>query len=183
MSAPRWRRCSVCKQDILCGQVYWVCSVSTCNRKRTGLAFCSTSCWDAHVPVMRHRDSWAIEEQAPRTPAPPEPPRGAAVGGSSPVAPRPVADPPSAPREPRRIVAPDPPRSSPGRREAPREILIVASKLKQYIRAVSGMNTSDKVSEALSDHVRALCDEAIEAARGAERRTVLERDIPPTRRR
>jgi len=60
--------------------------------------------------------------------------------------------------------------------------MIVASKLKQYIRAVSGMNTSDAVATALSEHVRALCDQAIENARHAERKTVLERDVPVVRR-
>ena len=62
--------------------------------------------------------------------------------------------------------------------KVPREVLIVASKLKAYIRARAGFNTSDRCLEALSDHVRAICDEAIERARADERRTVLDRDIP-----
>ena len=36
------------------------------------------------------------------------------------------------------------------------EVLVVASKLKNYIRAKSGMNTSGSVMEALSGRIRAL---------------------------
>ena len=65
LKAESWRRCSSCKSEIAYAQTYWVCNVSTCNRKRTGLAFCSVSCWDAHLPVMRHREAWARERTAP----------------------------------------------------------------------------------------------------------------------
>ena len=54
----------------------------------------------------------------------------------------------------------------------------MASRLKDYIKARSGMSTSDRVLGPLSDHVRRLCDEAIEAARQEGRRTVLDRDVP-----
>ena len=60
-----WRKCNSCKKPIQYGALYWVCNVSTCNRKRTGLAFCEVSCWDAHVPGMNHRESWAEERKAP----------------------------------------------------------------------------------------------------------------------
>jgi hypothetical protein len=60
-----WKRCNSCKKEIAWSQKYWVCNVSTCNRKRTGLIFCSVSCWDAHVPMMNHRESWAEERKAP----------------------------------------------------------------------------------------------------------------------
>src|SRR3954466_11380102 len=63
--ANTWRRCNSCKKPIFFGATYWVCNVSTCNRKRTGLAFCDVACWDAHVPMMNHRESWAEERQAP----------------------------------------------------------------------------------------------------------------------
>jgi histone H3/H4 len=59
-----------------------------------------------------------------------------------------------------------------------REILIVISKLKNYIRAKSSMNTAGSVAEALSDRVRSLCDQAIENARKDGRKTVMDRDIP-----
>ena len=64
-SATDWKKCSSCKKPIAYRALYWVCNVSTCNRKRTGLAFCSVSCWDAHAPMMNHRESWAEERKAP----------------------------------------------------------------------------------------------------------------------
>lgn len=66
-SAPseHWRKCSSCKKPIAFSKDYWVCNVSTCNRKRTGLVFCEVSCWDAHLPLMNHRESWAEERKAP----------------------------------------------------------------------------------------------------------------------
>ena len=65
---------------------------------------------------------------------------------------------------------------------ADRDMLIVVSKLKKYIKDRSGMNCSDAVAEVLSDHVRNLCDESIRAAGRDERKTVLERDVPRPRR-
>ena len=58
-----------------------------------------------------------------------------------------------------------------------KEILVVASKVKNYIRSASGMNTSASVLETLSEKVRALCDQAIENARRDGRKTVKDRDI------
>ncbi len=60
-----WKKCNSCKKPIAYRAIYWVCNVSTCNRKRTGLSFCTVSCWDAHVPGMNHRESWAEERRAP----------------------------------------------------------------------------------------------------------------------
>jgi hypothetical protein len=157
--APAWRRCSACKKPIAFGTNYWICNVSTCNRKRTGLAFCSVSCWEVHLPTANHREAWALERVAPP----------AGVGDD----PSPVASPPTG----RRRIVPVPSPRAPGSR-APAEILIVASRLKDYVRARSGFNTSDGVLEPLSDVVRRLCDEAIRNATREGRRTVLERDIP-----
>ena len=161
-----WRRCSSCKKPILCGATWWACNVSTCNRPRTGLLFCTVSCWDAHLSVVNHRESWAVERKAPsRAEWESEQAaerRGAGAAGS--------ADPPA----PRRIL----PRSAP---RAPdpleHEILIVSSKLKAYVRGRSGFHTSDQVMDSLSDAVRALCDRAIDKAREEGRRTVLDRDF------
>ncbi|MBZ0253568.1 MAG: hypothetical protein K8I02_09540 [Candidatus Methylomirabilis sp.] len=61
--------------------------------------------------------------------------------------------------------------------DAPRETLVVASKVKAYIRARSGFNTSDKVLDVLSDKVRAIVDEAIGRAQADGRKTVLDRDF------
>lgn len=58
------------------------------------------------------------------------------------------------------------------------EVLIVVSKLKNYIREKSGMNTASNVAPALSDAIRRLCDRAIENAKTDGRKTVMDRDIP-----
>jgi hypothetical protein len=60
----------------------------------------------------------------------------------------------------------------------PRDVLIIASRLKDYVRAKSGFNTSDGVLDPLSDIVRRVCDEAIRNAMRDGRRTVLDRDVP-----
>ena len=43
--------------------------VSTCNRKRFQLQFCSDSCWDAHNPDQNHRNPGYTEHTAPKTEA------------------------------------------------------------------------------------------------------------------
>jgi hypothetical protein len=63
-----------------------------------------------------------------------------------------------------------------------KDILIVVSKLKKYIKDRSGMNCSDAVVEMMSEHVRNVADEAIRAAARDERKTVLDRDVPKARR-
>lgn len=65
VSLEFWKKCSSCKKDIPFNVVYWTCSVSTCKRVRTALQFCSVSCWDAHLPIVRHRDAWAEEHRSP----------------------------------------------------------------------------------------------------------------------
>ena len=58
------------------------------------------------------------------------------------------------------------------------EILVVASKLKAYIRTKSGMNTSTAVMDAVSRKLRSMCDQAIENAKSDGRKTVMDRDFP-----
>ena len=58
-----------------------------------------------------------------------------------------------------------------------KETLVVISKLKKYIRTVSGMNTAGGVAPALSDIIRHMCDEAIEKAKSDRRKTVMDRDF------
>jgi hypothetical protein len=65
---------------------------------------------------------------------------------------------------------------------ADRDMLIVISKMKKYIKDRSGFNCSDAVGDMLSEHVRAICDDAIRAAGRDERKTVLDRDVPRPRR-
>ncbi len=57
------------------------------------------------------------------------------------------------------------------------DVLVVVSKLKKYVRAASGMNTSGWVAAALSVLVKRLCDQAIEHAKKDGRKTVMERDF------
>lgn len=60
---------------------------------------------------------------------------------------------------------------------SPQEVLIIASRLKEYIQARSEYNTSAAVMDVLSDYVRILCDRAIDNARSEGRKTVLDRDF------
>lgn len=60
------------------------------------------------------------------------------------------------------------------------EVLVVASKVKSYIKEKSQMNTSGAVPEELSKRVVALLDKAIANAQADGRKTVMDRDIPTT---
>jgi hypothetical protein len=164
-----WKRCNACKREIPYEGKYYVCSVSTCNLKRTGLVFCSVDCWDAHLPGARHRDgAGAIEEKAP----------------SMAEAAEELQDRESPPRPVRRVpqVSENIEQSEPSFQENPArqetEILVVASKVKKYIRETSGMNTSSSTMEALTRAIIALCDKGVENARADERKTLMDRDIP-----
>jgi hypothetical protein len=228
--AETWLKCSACRSDIAFGSKYFQCSVSTCNRARMRLVFCSVPCWDSHVATLRHRDAWAEDKIAPtqtawerelanEAPEPARPvPRAMAATSDRPPpvhvrspAPSgttgsPAAQASSTPAsasaraEPaRQVVTSGGPSSgasggagAAGAAGGPgsvalsdvvdRDILIVISKLKKYIKDRSGMNCSDAVAEVLSDHVRALCDDSIRAAGRDERKTVLDRDVPRPRR-
>ncbi len=57
------------------------------------------------------------------------------------------------------------------------EILVVASKLKKYIKDKHGLNTSASAMPVLSDALRKICDQAAESAKGEKRKTLLDRDI------
>lgn len=149
----QWRRCSACKQPIAFASTYWTCGVSTCNRERTGLVFCSVRCWEVHLPSANHREAWAVEKTAPAQSSPARP----ASEKSAPASSAAVRKAPAAASE---------------------EVLIVASRLKDYIRASSGFSTSDRVLAPLSVIVRRVCDEAVQNAAREGRTTVLERDIP-----
>jgi hypothetical protein len=57
------------------------------------------------------------------------------------------------------------------------EILIVASKLKQYIKDKYDLSTSGNVMEVLSNIVRRETDQAARKARSEGRKTVMDRDF------
>ena len=165
MSEP-WKKCSSCRSPIGFSTKYWVCSVSTCQRSRTGLYFCSVNCWDAHLADANHREAWALDKMAPskaeweqESSADAAPPPSRKTVSASPA---------------RKVVGQT---SSASSDDLPRDILIVVSKLKKYIKAKSGLRTSDDVVHILSDQVRKLCDQAIRRAHEHERKTVLDRDF------
>lgn len=145
-----WRKCGSCKKEIAFNTIYQVCNVSSCRK----LVFCSVDCWNLHNPVMNHKSSWAEEERSPRE-------ENVAANETG----------------PRRILVQ--PKSSANTNTSSddsAEILIVASKLKQYIKDKFDMNTSAGVMEALSRDVRRLTDRAAEKARSEDRKTIMDRD-------
>lgn len=125
--------------------------------------FCSVSCWDAHVPMMRHRDAWAEPVTAPTREQ-----HLAELAEEEEEAKTKMAA--EEADKTRRIVG----LSDDG---LPKEMLIVVSKLKAYVKARSGMSTSDGAMDVLSNHLRKLCDEAIRHAGTAGRKTVMDRDF------
>ena len=185
LSESSWRHCSMCKVGIGFEAEYFTCSVSTCNRKRTGLFFCSLACFEAHLPTARHRDAWAESQRSPSLAAA----RAQREAEEREAEDAEEGDEPPAPAQ-RRVVSParavtaaavrrgDPgPEAAEERGESESDVLIVVSKLKKYVRDRSGMNTSDTVLAILSDHLRDLCREAIRQAGQDGRRTVLDRDF------
>jgi histone H3/H4 len=172
MSDGAFRVCSSCRKPIGFGEGYYVCSVSTCNRKKIGLFFCSVPCWDAHLPSANHREAWAVEETAPsRAEWLAEQQTDEQDHRERTSEPR-SAQPPI-----RRVVATG---AAPHAQEqVPQsgEVLVVMSKLKAFIREHAEMNTSDRVAGVISDHLRELCVRAVRAAGEDERKTVLDRDF------
>jgi histone H3/H4 len=169
----------MCKVGIGFESEYFTCSVSTCNRKRTGLFFCSLACFEAHLPTARHRDAWAESQRSPSIAAA-QAERQAEAGDEEDS--EELDEAPAAPQ--RRIVSgarpahhAPPEEAAQERGESGSDVLIVVSKLKKYVRDRSGMNTSDAVVAVLSDHLRELCREAIRQAGQDGRRTVLDRDF------
>lgn len=152
-----WKKCSSCKKPIGFSTKYFICSVSTCNGERTGYVFCSVPCFERHLPGARHRDAGAVEKMSPSAGSP-------AAGDSS-------------TQTSRTLVRPSGGGSLSTQKQLPKEVLIVASRLKEYIQAKSEFNTSANVMDVLSDHVRILCDRAIDNARAEGRKTVLDRDF------
>jgi hypothetical protein len=154
-----WKKCSSCKKPIGFNTKYYVCSVSTCSGQRTGYIFCSMPCFEVHLPAARHRDAGGIQKMSPA--------KGATDTTGSEVEPV------------RRKIIPSQQQGSSisASSKIPRDILIVASKLKDYISAKAEMNTSASVMEVLSDIVRRACDDAIDQARQEGRKTVLDRDF------
>ncbi len=144
-----WRKCGSCKKDIDFNHVYQSCSV--CKGK---FAFCSVDCWDQHVPVMNHQIAWAEENRSPAKPSSP-----------------------SEQHQPVRRIVSSPAAQNQASGQVDGEILIVASKLKQYVKDKHDLSTSANVMDALSREVRRLTDRAAAKAMAEGRKTLMDRDF------
>ena len=146
-----WKKCGSCKKEIGFQKAYQVCSISSCRKH----AYCSVECWDLHNQIMNHKSAWAEEEYSPR--------RSEA----------------SVDQTRRRVVTSShAKKASPtSSSNVPRDVLIVASKLKAYAKAKHDVNTSANVMDKLSDLVRELTDRACEQARADGRKTLMDRDF------
>jgi hypothetical protein len=155
-----WRRCSICKKPIAYQSLYQKCNVSTCRKH----AYCSVDCWSVHVPVMGHKSSWAEEETAPANNGND---RETESTGATPV---------------RRLIIDNKSSSNQSATAdssaySTTDVLIVASKLKDYVKNKHGMNTSGNVMEELSHNVRRIVDDAVIRARQEGRKTLMDRDF------
>lgn len=148
-----WRKCGSCKKDILLGKTYQACEVTSCKKH----VFCSVNCWNLHREIMNHKSAGAIEMRAPFEAGP-------------------DAEEIQAPR--RIMVNPNQVKSTQGKTTSmDAEVLIVASKLKQYIKEKYDLNTSANVMESLSNIVRIAADKASQNAISQGRKTLMDRDF------
>jgi histone H3/H4 len=60
---------------------------------------------------------------------------------------------------------------------AEKETLVIASKVKNYIKEAADLKCSATVIDALSVKVSALLDEAIKSAQADKRKTVQDKDV------
>lgn len=146
-----WRKCSTCKKEITFNSTYQKCSVSTCRKN----VYCSVTCWDVHNPIMNHKSAWAEEEKAPS--------KEASIAEQK--------------REPKRIIVSNSKPSTQQNSNYPKDTLIVASKLKAYVKERYDMNTSAGVMDKLSDLVREIADQAVSNAKNEGRKTLMDRDF------
>lgn len=57
------------------------------------------------------------------------------------------------------------------------EVLVVASKVKSFIKSEGGCNTSAETIEVLSQEVEKMLKKAIESAKAQGRKTVMAKDV------
>lgn len=115
-------------------------------------------CFETHLPGARHRDAGAVEKRSPVSASTGEKPENRYV-----VRPLAVSNNQSTP--------------SSQRAAAPQEVLVIASRFKDYVQAVSEMNTSAGVMDVLSDFLRVLAERGIQNARADGRKTLMDRDF------
>jgi len=150
-----WRKCGSCKKDIGFNTEYQQCNISSCKK----WVYCSVDCWNLHNQVMNHKSAWAEENTSPK---------------------KENYVPASDEATPRRILISAKPAASNvalSTNANEEEILIVASKLKQYIKDKYDMNTSANVMEVLSSVVRRSSDRAVARAKSEGRKTLMDRDF------
>jgi len=143
-----WRNCGVCKNQIKHGSIIQKCSISSCRKH----VFCSVDCWSVHDSVMGHKNAFAEEDRAP-------------------------SESNNIPQKRKKILISSKKSSDSKESDLPLDILIVISKLKSYVKAKSGMNTSGDVGEELSKFVRVIVNEGINTARSEGRKTLMARDF------
>lgn len=173
-----YRKCSSCKKEIAWNTRHWVCSVSSCHRVGRELVFCTVSCFDAHVPVMNHKNAGAVERRSPA--------HAQAKDPNRPLFEKP-ANTAQGPKNDAKAAWIDellgnPPANNQSATEAaklaaPDEIWVVVSKVKAYIKDRSGMNTSDSVMKLLTQKLYIDIERSIRSARQNGRKTVLDRDF------
>lgn len=162
-SSPNlWRKCSSCKKDINFNTNYYACSVSTCNGQRTGYVFCSVACFERHLPGARHKDAGAVEKRSPTS--------AVASTENTSIASRTLV-------RPTQSIASTSVQPPFKQTSLPKETLVIASRLKEYVQAKADFNTSAAVMDVLSDQLRLLCDRAIDSAKAEGRKTILDRDF------
>tara|TARA_R110002049_G_scaffold209706_4_gene380613 strand:+ start:1279 stop:1593 length:315 start_codon:yes stop_codon:yes gene_type:complete len=104
---------------------------------------------------MNHKSAWAEEEKAPS--------KEASIAEQK--------------REPKRIIVSNSKPSTQQNSNYPKDTLIVASKLKAYVKERYDMNTSAGVMDKLSDLVREIADQAVSNAKNEGRKTLMDRDF------
>lgn len=146
-----WRKCGSCKKEIAYNSTYQVCGASSCQK----FAYCSMDCWSLHNSIMNHKNGWSEDRVAPQKPQTEnEGVRRLIVTAKSTID-----------------------TTSTNNLALEKEILIVASKLKQYIKDKHDLNTAADVMDVLSHRVRRLTDQAVLKAKSEGRKTVLDRDF------
>ncbi len=159
MSQAFWRKCIVCKKEIGFSTKYYKCSVSSCDKKRAPAQFCSVECWDVHRSIMGHKSAGAEEYHSPTRQ------EWEAQEKNAPKV-RMVSAKKDSTTEASDHINTD-------------DVLVVVSKLKNYVKAKSGLNTSSDVIPTLSDFLREECNKAIQNAHREGRKTLMARDFKP----
>ena len=106
--------------------------------------------------MARHKSAGAVEEMSPANAPKAQP---AATSG-------------------RRII-PKQKMSAPSNRQIAKggDVLVIASRMKDFINNQSEFNTSAAVMNVLSDHLRHVAMQAIDNARSEGRKTVMDQDL------